>query len=527
MGCGSSAAPKAKYEAKVGDAPAAGTTAEATTAEPAAAEAKPAGGTVQPKKRPSLSKEVETTSFQHEGHSLSKDLEEVVSSMHRRPSSVQTNMEMVWMEKIPELYGVVDSDDLRDTLQEDEQSEKVQQCIASGGGEEVARILKEWLHDCTNTKGLEDFIQKAIKDVNTISRDVKEAKTVTLKSSSQDAVAAKPKLLRKGTGFVSAAKVRQAMANDFGDSGDEESEEEQDDEEFEAAVMRSSMSTQGSRKAVAAEHQDIPEDWKPPVYEKSEDRKKQLADALSESFMFAALSEDQLKPVIDAFQEVDVAPGDKVIEQGHEVGPTDRGLYVLESGELDVYKSGKEEAVFTYTERGQYFGDLALLYNAPRAATVIAKKACILWSIDRTTFNSLVKDAVQKAKERRMHFLESVDILKSLTADEVAKIGDALRERTYGSGVNIIQEGTEGDVFFILEKGSAAATKDGKTVMEYKPSMYFGELALLSDAPRAADVVTLEESTVLSLDRKAFQRLLGNLDNIMKERAATYDQAGA
>merc|ERR1719272_2707782 len=116
-----------------------------------------------------------------------------------------------------------------------------------------------------------------------------------------------------------------------------------------------------------------------------------------------------------------------------------------------------------------------------------------------------------------MHFLESVDILKSLTADEVAKTGDALRERTYGSGVNIIQEGTEGDVFFILEKGSAAATKDGKTVMEYKPSMYFGELALLSDALRAADVVTLEESTVLSLDRKAFQRLLGNLDNIMKE----------
>jgi len=42
---------------------------------------------------------------------------------------------------------------------------------------------------------------------------------------------------------------------------------------------------------------------------------------------------------------------------------------------------------------GDAFGELALLYNAPRAATITAKVDCILWSLDRPTFTNIVKDA--------------------------------------------------------------------------------------------------------------------------------------
>jgi cAMP-dependent protein kinase regulator len=52
-----------------------------------------------------------------------------------------------------------------------------------------------------------------------------------------------------------------------------------------------------------------------------------------------------------------------------------------------------------------------LLYNAPRAATIKAKSAALLWELDRQTFNHIVKDAAQKKRDKYEDFLATVPIL--------------------------------------------------------------------------------------------------------------------
>ena len=73
-------------------------------------------------------------------------------------------------------------------------------------------------------------------------------------------------------------------------------------------------------------------------------------------------------------------------------------MYVLEQGSLDCTKvfPGNTEATFlkTYVP-GEGFGELALLYNAPRAATITAREDSTVWRLDRDTFNNIVKESAQ------------------------------------------------------------------------------------------------------------------------------------
>lgn len=313
------------------------------------------------------------------------------------------------------------------------------------------------------------------------------------------------------------------------DEDEEESDDdfgEMTDEQFEAMIQKSTAKNRRSMAAVSAESVDAPQDWKAPVWEKSEEAKKRLAEALSKSFMFAALGPDELEVVIKAFQEQKVTGGTTVITEGAEVTAGEPALFVFESGLLSVYKSSHEpkgEKVFTYDQPGQYFGELALLYNAPRAATVVADQDCTLWSIDRVTFVCLVKDASKTAAQRRMTFLDEVPLLKALRPEEKASICDILQTRLVPKDTKIITKGEDGRELFILESGSAEARAEAKVLKSYAPKDYFGELALINNAPRKVDVVSTDVSKVLVLPADAFKRLVGSLESVMKERAQEYE----
>jgi len=231
--------------------------------------------------------------------------------------------------------------------------------------------------------------------------------------------------------------------------------------------------------------------------------------------------------VVKAFQETPKAAGETVIKQGAEVTNKEPALFVIESGQLSVYKNGTEKAVFVYTKPGQYFGDLALLYNAPRAATVVADEDVVLWSIDRQTFNNLVKDAARMQSSKRMGFLKEVPLLQSLREDEIANLCDALQVREVKADEVIITEGDIGTEFFIVECGRAQARKGGAVVMEYEEKSYFGELALRNSAPRAADVVATQDCRLLVLGQESFNRLLGPLETILQERTVDYEKANS
>jgi cAMP-dependent protein kinase regulator len=193
-------------------------------------------------------------------------------------------------------------------------------------------------------------------------------------------------------------------------------------------------------------------------------------------------------------------------------------VYVNPSGVLEPGQDGLGERVATI-EPGGSFGELALMYNAPRAATVVSAEAgSTLWALDRVTFRRILMDSTFQRRRLYESFLEEVPLLSSLTRYERSKIADALETQKYPAGTTIIREGDAGEAFYLLESGEAEAYKAGTElpVKQYSKGDYFGELALLNDAPRAASVVSKTEVKVAKLGKDGFQRLLGPVESIMR-----------
>ena len=86
--------------------------------------------------------------------------------------------------------------------------------------------------------------------------------------------------------------------------------------------------------------------------------------------------------------------GDTIIQQGDEGD----NFYVVSSGVCKVFVGSRDETGLVMTcATGDSFGELALMYNVPRAATVMAETNLSLWALDRGSFLSLVmKTAVDK-----------------------------------------------------------------------------------------------------------------------------------
>jgi cAMP-dependent protein kinase regulator len=142
------------------------------------------------------------------------------------------------------------------------------------------------------------------------------------------------------------------------------------------------------------------------------------------------------------------------------------------------------------------FGELALLYNCPRAASIVAKEDSIVYSLDRECFNSIVKDSTVKKRQLYDEFLSKVELLQDLEPFERGVICDVLSPQTYNAGETIINEGEAGDTIYFIENGKAYATKKNAQgiqdrVFDYKKNDYFGELALLKDIPRQASVIAM------------------------------------
>mmetsp|Transcript_32112 Transcript_32112/g.67940 ORF Transcript_32112/g.67940 Transcript_32112/m.67940 type:complete len:738 (+) Transcript_32112:222-2435(+) len=307
-----------------------------------------------------------------------------------------------------------------------------------------------------------------------------------------------------------------------------------DDLERKLSSMHSATTTASSRRlearaAVLARGSD--KDYVKTTIPKSDQVRNLIYHSIKRNMLFRACSEEELQDLIDAFSSEKFNADSVVIKQGDE-GDL---FYVVEEGKLDVTVSTADvnEDAGASSERevqvgvpyvsGSSFGELALMYGSPRAATIRAKTDCVLWSLDRTAFKGITGSHKQKREEiildtiRKVKIGDNVlgDVLRSSDIDAMAL---ATQSDSFEKGDVIIRQGEKGDAFYIIESGTIDVfiTEQGdEPVARLTSGQFFGEKALMSEDVRQATCIASTDAKCLTLMREDFVRMLGNLQDLL------------
>ncbi|XP_045435571.1 cAMP-dependent protein kinase type II-alpha regulatory subunit isoform X3 [Pipistrellus kuhlii] len=259
-----------------------------------------------------------------------------------------------------------------------------------------------------------------------------------------------------------------------GAAGAESETESESEEEADVPIP----SRQNRRVSVCAEAynpDDEEEDTEPRVvYPKTDEQRGRLQEACKDILLFRNLDQEQLSEVLDAMFEKVVKVGEHVIDQGDDGD----NFYVIERGTYDILVTSNDvtRSVGQYDHRGS-FGELALMYNTPRAATIVATSEGALWGLG-----------------------EKADCFYIIESGEVSIL---IRSKTQASKDNGAQE---------------------VEIARCHKGQYFGELALVTNKPRAASAYAVGDVKCLVMDVKAFERLLGPCMDIMRRNISHYEQ---
>lgn len=239
--------------------------------------------------------------------------------------------------------------------------------------------------------------------------------------------------------------------------------------------------------------------------------------------LFSHLSEAAIATLGQALLPEQLDAGDVLFHQGEH--GTD--MFIVMEGAVKVVLADEHgrELLLSECGPGQVIGELALLSQEPRAATIIASRPTHLLKLTRDAFlrfletvtdvdANFVQDSHRYLRQQyKIQLLKRIDWFSTLPLTDLAVIAGQLRVENFARDDVLFQRGDPGDAFYILVRGwvNAFVTSDEGSMIvlnQFGPGDIFGEMALLDNKPRSAGIMALTPVEVLTLNRTEFLAVL-------------------
>ncbi|MCU1281804.1 MAG: putative transcriptional regulator, Crp/Fnr family [bacterium] len=227
--------------------------------------------------------------------------------------------------------------------------------------------------------------------------------------------------------------------------------------------------------------------------------------------LLSSLDADDLRYVIERVDVRDLEPRDVVLRQGEQGG----SLFVVVSGRVQVVTESPRRELASLGE-GAFFGELALLTNFPRSATVVAAAPTQLLEISRELVSEIVRRSPEVLKTLLRFFRDRLldrmfgasPLFSSFSPEEARALSDRFLFLELEPRMRAIVEGERAPGMFLLLCGEARVTRGSSEVARLQPGDVFGEMSLLHRGAATATIETLSKCWALELPRERFQEVM-------------------
>ena len=237
---------------------------------------------------------------------------------------------------------------------------------------------------------------------------------------------------------------------------------------------------------------------------------------------FSRLAPEAFLALLRSLSVRRLGAGEVVIRQGD---PGD-ALYLVAAGELRVFTSdaaGQETEVARIGE-GSLFGEMALLGDEPRAASVAVIEDADLVEVSRATVQALFSASPdgagaleQFARERLVRNLVATSpLFAPFNKDQRGQLLQRFENRVADAGQEIIRQGDPGTGLFMVLAGQVVVTTATQELARLGAGEIFGEMALLTGQPAAATVVAARRTQLLFLARTYVERLAAAIPQVRR-----------
>lgn len=255
--------------------------------------------------------------------------------------------------------------------------------------------------------------------------------------------------------------------------------------------------------------------------------------ALRDTPLFARLTQRELERLIGrmAFQQLE--PDDLVFAEGD----PGRTLYVVTDGEVVVEAKNRELARLG---AGAFFGEIALVTELPRSATVRAATRVDLLAIDRDVVREAIAEQPRVVDVLlafvRTRLVDGVtrtsELFRPFTAVDRAALSARFELLEVAVGATLVEHGARADGLYVMLAGRCEVTRDGRTLAALGSGDVFGEMSLLSGTGAIAAVVAASRVLALRMPAATFRevmmthpQLLAHLSELADARALEFEAA--
>lgn len=245
--------------------------------------------------------------------------------------------------------------------------------------------------------------------------------------------------------------------------------------------------------------------------------------------LFSDLPKNAFILLMEQMKMRSVLPEEVVIREGE----VDDSMFIISSGRVKVTKTSDAgtELVLARLTDGAFFGEMALLSESPRTASVIAEEETLLFQVSRDILGQVIKNfpsvsniMLKFYRQRLLANLMNTSLMfRPLDVSQRKALIEKFKSREVPANEKLLEEGQPGDGLYMLLTGRAEVSRkvegQRKVLAHLREGDVFGEMSLLQNQPVTANVKTLRKSIVLKLPKRTWTEIVGTHPQLLQQIA--------